>query len=89
MPAEFAGTWAFAIVPLPDGRTRLIERLRFRFPPDVEMPARKVAMEALGFGVFLMVRKQLLGIRDRAERLARSKVPAPYVPPVAEVPTPA
>jgi hypothetical protein len=90
MPTEFAGTWAFKIAAMPDGRTRLIERLRFRFPDEVAMPARKLAMEALGFGVFLMVRKQLLGIRDRAEKLARTKLPVPYVAsPFGEAPTPA
>jgi hypothetical protein len=89
MPREFAGTWAFVLRQTPDGATRLIERLRFRFPPETPQPVQKVALEALGFGVFLMVRKQLLGIRDRAERLAESKLPAPYVAPLAEAPAPA
>jgi hypothetical protein len=77
MPTEFAGTMAFILKPMPDGRTRLIERVRFHFPDQAS--GAKVAMEALGLGVFLMLRKELLGIRERAERLARSKLPAPYV----------
>lgn len=76
VPREFAGSWAFVIEPTSDGRTRLIERLRFHFA-DGGTVGGPVAMEALGFGVFLMVRRQMLGIRDRAERLARTKLPAP------------
>ena len=69
MPAEFRGTWAFVLEPTDDGRTRLIERLRFRF--DGPQPAgAELAMEAMGFGLFLMMRRQMLGIRDRAERIA-------------------
>ena len=78
MPAEFRGTWAFVLEPTDDGRTRLIERLRFRF--DGPQPAgAELAMEAMGFGLFLMMRRQMLGIRDRAERTAQSKMPVPVV----------
>lgn len=80
VPTQFAGSWAFVIEPAADGSTRLIERLRFDF--EGPQPAgMRVAMEAMGFGVFLMVRRQMLGIRDRAERLAGANLPAPYVPP--------
>ena len=85
VPREFAGSWTFVVEPTDDGRTRLIERTRFAFPGGPS--AARIGLEAMGFGVFLMMRKQMLGIRDRAERLARSKLPAPYVPP--PVPTPA
>lgn len=79
MPTQFAGSWAFVVEPTADGRTRLVERLRFEF--EGSQPAgMRVAMEALGIGVFVMLRRQMLGIRDRAERLAASKLPAPYVP---------
>ena len=81
MPHEFAGTWAFAIKPQEDGRTRLIERARFHFGDQAA--GVRIAKEALGFGVFLMMRRQLLGIRDHAEALARTKVPAPYTAPYA------
>jgi hypothetical protein len=63
----FAASWAFALEPLDDGRrTRLVERLRVRMEAPAG-PASVIAGEAFGFGVFAMVRKQMLGIRDRAE----------------------
>jgi len=69
MPAMpgFAASWAFVLRPLDDGRgTRLVERFRVRMPtPDG--PAAGVMAGAFGFGVFAMTRKQMLGIRDRAE----------------------
>ncbi len=69
MPAMpgFAASWAFVLQPLDDGRrTRLVERFRVRMPaPDG--PAAGVMANAFGFGVFAMTRKQMLGIRDRAE----------------------
>ena len=63
----FAASWAFVLRPLDDGRrTRLTERLRLRMPaPDG--PAATVLGGAFGLGVFAMTRKQMLGIRDRAE----------------------
>ena len=63
----FAASWAFVLRPLDDGRrTRLTERFRVRMPaPD--SPAAAVLGGAFGFGVFAMTRKQMLGIRDRAE----------------------
>lgn len=63
----FAASWAFVLEPLDEGRrSRLIERFRVRMPaPDG--PVAAVLGEAFGFGVFAMVRKQMLGIRDRAE----------------------
>jgi len=88
MPREFAGTWAFVLRPTPEGRTRLIERFRFRFPSNLPAGApRQVAMRAVGFGVFLMTRRQLLGIRERAERLARASVPAPFTSPIGGEPS--
>jgi hypothetical protein len=63
----FAASWAFVLEPLDEGhRTRLVERFRVRMPAP-EGPAALVMGEAFGFGVFAMVRKQMLGIRDRAE----------------------
>ena len=76
MPAEFRGSWAFILEPTDDGRTKLIERLRFRFDGPQPVGA-ELAMEAMGFGVFLMMRRQMLGIRERAERTAQSKLPVP------------
>ena len=46
-------------------------------------------MEAMGFGVFLMMRRQMLGIRDRAERTAQSKLPVPVPMGLTSEPLPA
>lgn len=63
----FAASWAFVLRSLDDGRrTRLTERLRLRMPGP-EGPAASVLGGAFGLGVFAMTRKQMLGIRDRAE----------------------
>ncbi len=62
----FAASWAFILRPLDDGRrTRLVERFRVRMSP--EGPAASLMASVFGFGVFAMTRKQMLGIRDRAE----------------------
>jgi hypothetical protein len=63
----FAASWAFVLQPLDGGaRTRLVERFRVRMEtPDG--PAAGVMANAFGIGVFAMTRKQMLGIRDRAE----------------------
>jgi hypothetical protein len=65
-PSDFAASWAFILEPLDDGRTRLIERFRVRFGAS-DKPWTRATLPVVGFGVFLMVRKQLLGIRDRVE----------------------
>jgi hypothetical protein len=63
----FAASWAFVLRPLDDGRrTRLVERLRVRIPAP-EGPAASAMANLFGLGVFVMTRKQMLGIRDRAE----------------------
>jgi hypothetical protein len=72
---EFEATWAFVLEPIDDGHTRLIERFRVQTPPSVGV--QKVAMPILGLGVFAMTRKQLLGIRERAEDQERSAEPLP------------
>ena len=65
---DFTASWAFVLEPRPDGGTRLIERFR----AGMELPAKaaslgRFARSFLGFGVFVMVRRQMLGIKDRAE----------------------
>lgn len=65
--AGFAASWALVLRPLDEGRrTRLVERFRVRMPAP-EGPAAAALAGAFGFGVFAMTRKQMLGIRDRAE----------------------
>ena len=68
---EFAASWAFVLEPRDDG-TRLVERFRVTMAPPTSASGRTggvagFARSLLGFGVFVMVRRQMLGIRDRAE----------------------
>ena len=67
-PSEFAASWAFVIEPLGTHRTRLIERVRYWGAEGT--PVSRAALSMLGFGVFVMVQRQMSGIRTRAERLA-------------------
>ncbi len=68
MQGDFAASWAFVLEPLAEGRTRLIERFRIKMAPAVaEKPVPPFLKTMLGFGVFVMTRRQMLGIRDRVE----------------------
>lgn len=58
--------WSFNLVP-DDASTRLISRNRFRLPTL----AAKVGILPMEPGSLIMERKMLLGIRERAEGLAR------------------
>jgi hypothetical protein len=71
-PPEFSISWAFLLEPTVEGGTRLIERFRL----SGEMTGRAAAFtgKALGFGIFTMARKQMLGIQVRAERVARESL---------------
>ncbi len=63
-------TWAWKLVALPAGGTRLITRLKQRY--QWESPGMALfTLVLLEFGDFPMMRRVLRGIRDRAERLAR------------------
>jgi hypothetical protein len=68
IPRDFAASWAFVLEPLEGRRTRLIERFRIRFGES--RPSFKVVGPVMGFGVFVMLQRQMLGIRDRAQRTA-------------------
>lgn len=68
--AGFAASWALVLVPGEGDRTRLIERVRVGMPRTWG-GVRAVVKEMFGFGVFAMTRKQMLGIRRRAEGTAR------------------
>lgn len=62
-------TWAFVLDSVSRTQTRLIMRVRARLPKTWKLP---LLFAALDPSEFLMVRRQLMGIRDRAERLARA-----------------
>ena len=65
---DFRGTWAFVLEPAPCDGTRLIER--FREWTGQDGPARQLGLPLFGVGVFLMTRKHMLGVKERAERHA-------------------
>jgi hypothetical protein len=108
MPGDFQASWAFVLEARPEGDTRLIERFRghMELPAEPTTPplAPAIAAKALLFGLFVMVRRQMLGIRDRVEgrpishspwRALRSDIRArtreaqARVSPSATAPTPA
>jgi hypothetical protein len=64
-------SWAFVLLPESNGRTRLVIRSRCDYQPTV------LGVLANGYGLepvqFMMERKMMLGIRARAEALAREE----------------
>ena len=58
-------TWAWRLDPLGDNGTRLVTRLKAQYLVGPLLPATVVLMEV---GDFPMMRRMLMGIRDRAER---------------------
>jgi proline iminopeptidase len=89
MQGDFSASWAFVLEPSASGGTRLIERFRGRMEaPEGSRMNPKFAGNMLVFGLFVMVRRQLQGIRDRVEgrpiatpwfarAAARATAPAP------------
>jgi hypothetical protein len=78
----FDSTWAFILDQQPDGTTRLLSRERYGYKrwwaPWVVEPTQAIS--------FVMSRKMLLGIRDRAERspMSTSVAEAAAAPELAE-----
>jgi hypothetical protein len=70
-PGDYlAATWGFYLFERVDGATRLIERWRADWAASVQNTIfYRACVEP---GAFLMQRKMLLGIKERAERLAQS-----------------
>ena len=80
-PRRFRASWAFVLEPIDGDRTRLIERVRVEY---AEIAAwNRVSGPLFGVAVFLMTRRQLLGIKQRAERLITR---GPLKPAVEELP---
>ncbi len=65
-------TWAFAIGSVSPTQTRLLMRVRTELPTGWRLPLQVAVLDP---AEFVMVRRQLIGIRDRAERLARADSP--------------
>ena len=73
-PRDFKVSWAMVLDPVAEGRTRLIERVRVRYEGAVG-PGARFMSAILGFGVFVMVRRQMLNLK----RLAEGRGPVPVV----------
>ena len=63
-------TWVWVLTELPDGRTRLVTRIHAARGWTKPMLA-VAAVLLMEFGDFAMMRRMLLGIRERAETPAR------------------
>ena len=66
-PSEFRASWSFVLDPLGPNRTRLVERMRYWSAEGT--PVSKAALSLLGFGAFVMMQRQMSGIRTRVEQL--------------------
>lgn len=66
--ADAVSSWTWALAPLDGGWTRLVVRTRIRYPRTPLWAVFFVLQEA--GGEFLMLRRMLLGLKDRAERSA-------------------
>jgi hypothetical protein len=75
-------TWSFALVPLDASTTRLVTRVRLRQERTL---ASRLTLLALDPAALVMTRKMLLGVRRRAESLARTRVRAGIEPANAEL----
>ena len=68
-------TWAWRLTPLPNGMTRLVTRLRIRY--DWGHPADATLSLILNeLGDYPMMRRMLLGIKERAEHVAQQRAEA-------------
>jgi hypothetical protein len=63
-------TWAFYLLPLTDSTTRLVTRVRCAPPASL---LERITMAVMNPAAFVMTRGMLLGIKRRAEALARER----------------
>jgi hypothetical protein len=66
VPLAADSTWTLALRPVDGGATRLIERMRLVLRPRV---GDRLMWEAVELASFVMGRRMLLGIKERAERV--------------------
>jgi hypothetical protein len=71
-------SWSWQLLPLPDGRTRLVTRLHAFY--DWHRPGTALGVLLMEFGDFPMMRRMLRGIRERAEAEHRRRNPPPLHP---------
>jgi hypothetical protein len=67
-------TWAWKLEPLDGGRTRLVTRLQDRYSWHDAPGNALLSLILFEFGDFPMMRKLLLGVKRRAERLAATGI---------------
>jgi hypothetical protein len=67
-------TWSWKLVPLEGDRTRLITRLKQRYPWE-SLASAMLALVLLEFGDFPMIRRVRKGIKARAEKATRAAGP--------------
>jgi hypothetical protein len=70
-------TWAWKLVPFDGGRTRLIARLKDRYEWRTSPGKALLTLILFEFGDFPMMRKLLVGVKRRAERLASNEQASP------------
>jgi hypothetical protein len=74
MGDDFAWAWQFGLYPLNGRQTRLVSRNQVRVPKGL---GSWLFMRVIEPAAFLMTRRMLIGIKQRAERLAAAAEPAP------------
>ncbi len=80
-PEEWGeSTWSIGLYPLDEERTRLVSRVRVRFRRWT--PTTLLWLLVLDPGQFVMERRWLLGVKERAEATAGHSEPAHVAPPV-------
>jgi hypothetical protein len=70
-------TWAWTLMPLEGGRTRLIARLKERYEWRASPGSALLTLILFEFGDFPMMRRLLLGVKRRAEHLGASEPESP------------
>jgi len=66
---DFVVSWTFVLEDAPGGRTHLVERIRFRLEGISDMQRRGTPL--LSAGIFMQMRSQMLGIKQRVETLSQ------------------
>jgi hypothetical protein len=74
-------TWSWTLTQLDGGRTRMVTRLKEQYPWRSSPGLALLTLILFEFGDFPMMRKLLLGIRRRAERLAGQRTATVSRPP--------
>jgi hypothetical protein len=70
-------TWAWTLTPLDGGRTRLVARLKEKYPWRSSPTLALLTVIIFEFGDFPMMRKLLLGVKSRAKRTAATQPGGP------------